>query len=192
MRIEFGARQRAFPGFAVQLADFEMIAYDHRGAPRDYQSTVRVSPVNNDRFEAYTHLARLNAPLQAPFMWDDDRPWLTNAAKKLASRLNPNQFKLSQARWDAGGWEQTQAEADQGLRPRPFARWTILGVGNNPGIHIIALGGILIGVGTPWAFYVKPLILRARKRRIQAELAAGRTPTRDHAEPQPEPVGASS
>ena len=192
VRIEFGARQRAFPGFAVQLADFEMIAYDHRGAPRDYQSTVRVSPVNNDRFEAYTHLARLNAPLQAPFMWDDDRPWLTNAAKKLASRLNPNQFKLSQARWDAGGWEQTQAEADQGLRPRPFARWTILGVGNNPGIHIIALGGILIGVGTPWAFYVKPLILRARKRRIQAELAAGRTPTRDHAEPQPEPVGASS
>jgi len=187
VRMMFGARQRPFPGFAVQLVDFNMIAYDHRGAPRDYQSTVRVVPTGEGAsFEAYTHLAKLNAPLQAPFMWSEERGLLANLAGTLGSRLNPRQFKLSQARWDASGWEESQAAADRGELPRPFARWTILGVGNNPGIHIIALGAILISVGTPWAFYVKPMIMRARKRRLQAELAGERT----HAEAaRPEPVG---
>jgi hypothetical protein len=129
-------------------------------------------------------LAKLNAPLQAPFMWSEDRSLVGNVIGTLASRLNPNQFKLSQARWDAGGWEQTQQMADQGQIPAPFARWTILGVGNNPGIHIIALGGILMALGTPWAFYVKPLIMQARKRKLQAQVA--------EAPPVAEPVGAST
>jgi hypothetical protein len=61
--------------------------------------------------------------------------------------------------------------------PRPFAQFTILGVGNNPGIHIIALGGILMVLGIPWAFYVKPALLRRRKLAIQRELmAAGKIP----------------
>lgn len=189
VRMVFGSKQRPLPGFAVQLVDFNMIAYDHRGAPRDYQSTVRVVPTGQGpSFEPYTHLAKLNAPLQAPFMWSDDRSLVANVFGTLASRLNPHQFKLSQAQWDAGGWEQTQAMADAGEIARPFARWTILGVGNNPGIHIIALGGILISVGTPWAFYVKPAIMRARKRKIQKELAASAPPK----VPAREPVGAES
>ena len=189
VRVMFGSKQRPLPGFAVQLVDFNMIAYDHRGAPRDYQSTVRVVPTGDGAdFEAYTHLAKLNAPLQAPFMWSDDRGLVANVAGTLASRLNPHQFKLSQAQWDAGGWEQTQQMADAGQLARPFARWTILGVGNNPGIHIIAFGGILISVGTPWAFYVKPAIMRARKRKIQKELAASSTTD----VPSPEPVGAET
>jgi hypothetical protein len=184
VRLKFGSRQRPLPGFAIQLEDFQMISYDHRGAPRDYQSTVRVTPVDDAPFDAYTHLAKLNAPLQAPFMWSEDRSLVGNVIGTLASRLNPNQFKLSQARWDAGGWEQTQQMADQGQISAPFARWTILGVGNNPGIHIIALGGILMALGTPWAFYVKPLIMQARKRKLQAQVA--------EAPPVAEPVGAST
>jgi hypothetical protein len=190
LTLAFGRRAHLLPGFAVQLVDFQMLAYDHRGAPRDYQSTVRVLPVPVEGrvrlAEPFIHVTKLNAPLQAPFMWNDDRAWMTNMAGLLRSRLNPEQFKFSQSGWDQQGWAETQAQVDQGILRRPFASFTILGVGNNPGIHIIALGAILMSVGIPWAFYVKPWIIRRRKARIAAQVAAGAfrpTPSR----PTPSP-----
>lgn len=170
--LAFGRRQYRLPGFELRLVDFEMVSYDHRGAPRDYQSLLRVDPTGPESFKPYEHVTRLNAPLTAPFHWRRDRPLLVNLGLRLAAGLNPAQFKFSQAGWDAQGWQETQAQADAGLIPRPFVRFTILGVGNNPGIHIIALGGILMGVGIPWAFYFKPWLLRQRKRRIQSRLKA--------------------
>jgi hypothetical protein len=62
---------------------------------------------------------------------------------------------------------------DQGLRKRPFASFTILGVGNNPGIHIVAFGAILMSVGIPWAFYLKPVILKRRRAKVAKRVAAG-------------------
>lgn len=189
LHLAFGRLRYPLPGFMVQLMDFQMKAYDHRGAPRDYQSMVRVIPQQFrdvpagpiqaavDRIAGPTapfeHITKLNAPLQAPFMWSDERGWLRNAGGQLLSRLNPQQFKFSQAGWDAEGWRQTQAAADRGELPRPFAQFTILGVGNNPGIHVIALGGILMSVGIPWAFYIKPLIMQRRKKRLKASIEAG-------------------
>lgn len=177
LALAFGRLRYTLPGFMIQLADFQMIAYDHRGAPRDYQSLIRVSPLANiknpPKFEGYEHVTKLNAPLQAPFMWSDKRPYLANVFGTLASRLSPRQFKFSQAGWDSRTWQETQKLVDQGRLPRPYVTFTILGVGNNPGIHIVALGAILMSVGIPWAFYVKPLILKARKRRLKAQVAAG-------------------
>ncbi len=168
----FGRWKHRLPNFTVALVDFEMIAYDHRGAPRDYQTVLRVSPVG-DAFTEYTHKASLNYPLMAPFMWSESRGPLANLLGRLASGLSPHQFKFSQAGWDATGWRQTQAMADQGMIQRPFVQFTILQVGNNPGIHVIALGAVLMGLGIPWAFYVKPWLVRREKARIQRELAAG-------------------
>ncbi|GIK19387.1 MAG: hypothetical protein DYG93_12285 [Leptolyngbya sp. PLA2] len=187
----FGRRQHPLPGFEVSLVDFQMLSYDHRGAPRDYQSIVRVTPTTLD-FEPYEHVAKLNEPLRAPWRWDDRRSWVANVATRLSAGLDPRQFKFSQAGWDAEGWRRTQEMADQGLVPRPFAQFTILQVGNNPGIHVIAGGGILMGVGIPWAFYVKPLILQRRKRRIQRELAEGtyRPPVRLAPTQAVQPAGA--
>ncbi len=173
LRLTFGRRQYRLPGFSVQLMDFEMIAYDHRGAPRDYQSMLRVRPTGDSRFQGFEHVTKLNSPLTAPFHWDDDRAWVSNFFGRLASGLDPDQFKFSQAGWDQAGWQKTQQQADAGLVPRPFVSYTILGVGNNPGIHIIAMGGIMMGVGIPWAFYVKPYLVRREKKKIQAQLAAG-------------------
>lgn len=176
VKLAFGRRRHPLGDprapFHLSLVNFEMIAYDHRGAPRDYQSVLRVEPTDG-RFEPYEHVTKLNAPLRAPFMWSGSRSWLANVGMTIASGLNPFQFKLSQAGWDAEGWKQTQQLADQGLIPRPYASFTILGVGNNPGIHIIALGAVLMAVGIPWAFYVKPWLLRRRKAKIQAQLKAG-------------------
>jgi hypothetical protein len=173
IELAFGRLQHPLPGFLIQLADFQMISYDHRGSPRDYQSLIRVTPTDAD-FVAFEHITKLNAPLRAPFLWDDRRPLPTNIIGTLQAGLSPFQFKFSQAGWDSQGWQQSQEQADAGLLKRPFARFTILGVGNNPGIHIIALGGVLMGIGIPWAFYLKPYLVRREKRRIQAELASGK------------------
>ncbi|MGP1272358.1 MAG: hypothetical protein ACTS22_03415 [Phycisphaerales bacterium] len=192
LALVFGRVQQRLPGFQLRLIDFEMLAYDHRGAPRDYQSLVRVEPQANapDPIEPYDHVTKLNSPLKAPFLWSDARALPANIAGELLSHLTPTQFKFSQAGWDRSGWEQSQELVDQGLLDRPRASFTILGVGNNPGIHIIALGGVLMGVGTPWAFYVKPWLLRRQKRRIQRELAAG--PAQAEPSVEPHPVGAAS
>mgnify|MGYP007080184394 CR=1 FL=1 len=166
LTLAFGRTVHRFPNFALRLIDFEMISYDHRGSPRDYQSIVQVSPVDAT-FAQFDHVTKLNEPLMAPFHWSSDRSWMANFFGRLASGLSPFQFKLSQAGWDQSGWSQTQKQADAGQVPRPFAKFTILGVGNNPGIHVVALGGILMGLGIPWAFYVKPWLVQREKRRLQ-------------------------
>lgn len=182
LQLAFGRLQRPFPDFTVSMVDFRMIAYDHRGAPRDYQSTVRVAPVlgaieSGRGFEAYEHLIKLNEPLRAPFHWDPEANLLSNTARRLLAGLDPDQFKLSQAGWDRAGWEETQAAADRGELPGPRVSFTILGVGNNPGIHVIAFGSVLIGVGIPWAFYIKPWLVRREKERLAAAVREGRIQT---------------
>ncbi|MEO1009499.1 MAG: hypothetical protein AAFX79_13130 [Planctomycetota bacterium] len=172
VQLAFGRAMRRLPGFQVRLADFEMVSYDHRGAPRDYRSTVLVEPSGPDEwFEPYTRKTQLNAPLRAPFVWSEERSLPANIAGFFGSRLDPSQFKFAQAGWDAQGWERTQALADAGEIPRPYAQFTILHVGNNPGIHVIALGGVLMAVGTPWAFYVKPWMVRRQKRALAERVA---------------------
>ena len=71
------------------------------------------------------------------------------------------------------GLKITQAQADAGFLKKPYASFTILGVGNSPGIHVIAFGGILMGLGIPWAFYIKPWLVQREKRRIMEQVKAG-------------------
>lgn len=177
--LAFGRQWHEFPGFALRMHDFHLVEYAHRGAPRDYQSTVEVIPTGgDDAFEAYTDVVRLNAPLRAPY---DSRHDASAAPVRLVNRLvsglNPNEFKLSQAGWDPQTWNQTQALVDRGALETPSVRFTILHVGNNPGIHVIALGGILMGVGIPWAFYVKPWLVKRASRAIQKQRVAGQMPS---------------
>lgn len=167
LTLQFGRVWHGFPNFGIQLVDFQMIAYDYRGAPRDYQSMVQVSPmVQNAGFDLYQHVVRLNSPLRAPYIWSASRGLLANVGLRMTSGLNPSQYKLSQSGWDRDGWMRTQQMTDAGQLKRPFARYTILQVGNNPGIHIIAFGGILMSIGIPWAFYVKPLLVKREKRKL--------------------------
>ncbi|MEO1583027.1 MAG: hypothetical protein AAFR96_00460 [Planctomycetota bacterium] len=192
--VMFGRQWFSLPGFQLRLIDFEMIAYDHRGAPRDYQSLVRVEPSieRASLAEPYDHVTKLNAPLKAPFLWNDSRNIAANVAGELVSHLSPYQFKFSQAGWDRQGWEETQAQVDAGLAQAPTVRFTILGVGNNPGIHVIALGGVLMGVGIPWAFYIKPWLVKRKKKQIQAQLARDAASRAAESKPHPQPVGAAT
>ncbi|MEZ6235881.1 MAG: hypothetical protein R3B68_17010, partial [Phycisphaerales bacterium] len=184
LRLVFGRRQHRLPGFQVRLVDFQMLAYDHRGAPRDYQSIVRVEPIVDERgraaFDAFEHVTKLNAPLTAPFNTHADHGLVAGLVGRLAAGLDPDQYKFSQAGWDAEGWRESQTLADQGLLPRPRARFTILQVGNYPGIHVIALGGILMALGIPWAFYVKPWLVRRRRDSLAAAARGSTTEARRH------------
>lgn len=177
--LAFGRYQRQLPGFELALIDFEMIAYDHRGSPRDYQSVVRVMPNMfypgpKPEFDSFEHIVKLNNPLRAPYHWDPDKSWITNSITRLRAGMDPNQFKLSQSGWDRSGWMQSQQLVDQGVLDEPRANFTILGVGNNPGIHIIALGSIFMSIGIPWAFYFKPYLVKREKRRLAAQFASGK------------------
>lgn len=197
VELAFGRRQYPLPGFQLRLEDFEMVAYEHRGAPRDYRSLVRVEPAGNDPAlsEPYTHTTQLNAPLTAPFnKRGEDAAGPIGLMRKLVVGMNPNQFKFSQAGWDQSGWNQSQAAADRGEVPRPFARFTILGVGNNPGIYIIALGGVLMSIGIPWAFYIKPWLIRRESAKLRAQhaSAAEAKPKKKTADPIPEPEEAGA
>lgn len=64
-------------------------------------------------------------------------------------------WTLFQAQWDPNG-----------------QRFTVLGVGNRPGVWVMSGGAILMVTGLMYAFYVKPLIISARKKRALAEAEA--------------------
>jgi len=52
-------------------------------------------------------------------------------------------------------------------------------VGNNPGIYIIAAGGAMIGLGIPWAFWIKPALVRRKSRKLQQRVAT-QSPSQPH------------
>jgi hypothetical protein len=167
--LAFGRRYHRFPGFAVQLRDFEMTPFPHSTLPKDFKSEVTIirDPLAPSRREE-ARATSLNNPLlvRVPFAGRADAPTVVNWAGWLVSWV-------SQTGWDAGGWNTSKAAADRGEVPRAMARFTILGVGNNPGIYVIATGGVMMALGTLWAFYVKPWLVQREKRRIQRALAEG-------------------
>lgn len=196
VRVAFGRLYRPWSDMAVRLKDFEMTPYPHSTQARDFRSDLMVAipPRDAEARARAGHVATaadpfaratpftvieastsLNEPLllTPPFAWDDRAPWGMNAVRWLGYQLGATRFKFSQSGWDQEGWTRTKAAADRGEMERPLVRWTILGVGNNPGIYIIAAGAVMMSVGIPYAFYVKPWIVQRRKRRIQAQLAAG-------------------
>lgn len=62
-------------------------------------------------------------------------------------------------------WTLFQAQFDK------EQRWTVLGVGNRPGVWIMTAGCVLITVGLLYAFYLKPIIIRKMKEKALREAA---------------------
>ncbi len=140
------SRQRLALPFSLQLEEFAMTPYPGSTIPRDFQSTLLITERDGS---TSTGITRLNNP------------------------LIHHGFKLSQTGWDPGNPRSPQNDAkNEAGRFINQQRFSILGVGNNVGIRIIFIGSCLIVIGIPWAFYLKPLLLRRRKQAIQRELAA--------------------
>jgi hypothetical protein len=73
-----------------------------------------------------------------------------------------------------GAWLFFQAQWDPDGQ-----RWTILGVGNRPGVWVMIAGCVMIVSGVLYAFYAKPLIIRRMKRKALEQAAARRTMKRE-------------
>jgi hypothetical protein len=177
VHVMFGRHRHEFwPPMTVRLKDFQMTPYPNSTTPQDYKSEVVVTPRWDDpaNTQGEVRQTSLNNPLLivTPYVAPEGMPALGRILGRLMSLIAPNQYKFAQAGWDQAGWRQTEAMVAAGQLKRPMARFTILGVGNNPGIYIIAAGAVMMSVGIPWAFYLKPWLMKRQKRRIQSRLAA--------------------
>jgi len=80
-------------------------------------------------------------------------------ARELVAQLNAPAadagFYYFQSAWDG--------HDDAG----PGERFSVIGVGNRPGIPGMITGALLIFFGIGYAFYVKPMLLNARKRQLK-------------------------
>jgi hypothetical protein len=190
IELSFGRLWHLLPGLGLELADFSMTPYPHSEQPQDFRSDLIVTKFNSAGEPVATEkrFTSLNEPLlESPFIWDGGRSSFVNAKAWIGSLLGDTRFKFSQNGWDNTGWTETKARAERGELKRPLGRFTILGVGNNPGIKIIALGAVLTCAGIPWAFYIKPWMIKRRKLALAATAAGGK-PT---ARPMKAPVPAS-
>ncbi|MCC6240099.1 MAG: hypothetical protein IT448_07370 [Phycisphaerales bacterium] len=92
--------------------------------------------------------------------------------------LGDSYWTLFQAQWDPDG-----------------QRFTVLGVGNRPGVWVMTLGCVMITVGLLWAFYLKPVLIRRMKQKALAKaMASGRLAPgkiRQQNQPQDEPVASA-
>jgi len=170
LEVAFSRTQRDLP-FRLQLVGFDMIPYPGSDIPNDYVSTLAVIPEtqpgeNRDR-QFIQGKTRLNDPLYV------------------------EGYKLSQVGWDPGEKTAPNHEAtdDQG-RLVNQQRFSIIGVGNNPGIAMIWTGLILTSLGIPWALWVKPMIVRRKatklREQLQREKAAGDFTTEHATDAEPE------
>ncbi|MBT3198376.1 MAG: hypothetical protein HN350_00510 [Phycisphaerales bacterium] len=86
------------------------------------------------------------------------------ATLKLNFPISIGSYRLHQSTW------QPKAETPSNYND-PAA--IVLGVADRPGIWLIFVGSIMLCAGFPYAFYIKPLILRARvKAKIKAAAEA--------------------
>jgi hypothetical protein len=94
----------------------------------------------------------------------------TDAAGKtetLTARLN-NPAESHGLYYFQSGW-------DGNDNAPPEKRFSILGVGNRPGLTTMLVGSILIVIGIGYAFYIKPILLNAKKKSLAAWAAAQQT-----------------
>ncbi|MEO0515387.1 MAG: hypothetical protein AAF086_08870, partial [Planctomycetota bacterium] len=161
VEIAFGRRRMTLP-FAVAMTDFAMTPYPGSDIPQDFQSELLIYPTDENG-QANGTPDRASPRMNHPVVHrTDDVP------------LPLRKIKLSQAGWDPG--DPATSAQDKLLRDANGRfvnqqRFTILGVGNNVGIRVIALGGFLMAIGIPYAFYVKPWMMKRRARQLAADVA---------------------
>ncbi|MCC7205475.1 MAG: hypothetical protein IT441_10375 [Phycisphaeraceae bacterium] len=183
--LAFSRVRRSLP-LAIKLDRFEMQPYPGSQIPRDFVASLEIQHVDAQgqlTGQIEHGEARLNNPLIARGLtWQEAKAWAGgNPIAAGMHYLQMGKLKISQIAWDPGdpGDPRKDEKDDQGQFTRQ-QRYTILGVGNNAAIQVIFVGAVLVAVGIPWAFYIKPLLARQQKKRIQAQLACeGRLPARE-------------
>ena len=145
LRFQLGNTRRQIPG-RVTLDAFELVPYagdfTADSAMRDFKSLLTVDPRGGEPMPATVSLNRPHY-LDVP------------VAGPLAAIWPGESWLLFQSQWDP----ENQA-------------FTVLGVGNRPGVMTMVVGCVMIVGGLLFAFYVKPMILNRRKAKALAAASA--------------------
>ncbi len=165
------SRSRYTLPFTVSLQAFDVEMYPSSDQPRDFIATLQVDAIGEDGKTTSPRIFK--ASMNNPVSYHPP-----NAA------LGMGTIKLSQVQWDPGDPQMPaglKAQTDEAGRYVNKHRFTVIGVSNNVGIQIIALGAIMVGAGIPWAFWVKPWMLRRRARQAVERQLAQRQATANEA-----------
>lgn len=148
LQIAFSRSRLSLP-FRMRLKEFTMTPYPGTEIPRDFASVLELA--DRDRqSEPVVGRSHLNNPLVY------------------------RGYKISQSGWDPGdAADPARNEKSADGRFLNQQRYTILGIGNNIAIQAVFVGSLLLVLGIPWAFYVKPAIQQKRKQRWQTLVSAG-------------------
>ena len=114
-----------------------------------------------DKLEAFAYAGMDPA---AAAMIRDYRSTITLVDREGGATRTDTVFLNSPVFYDGGKWIFFQSQFD--LQSQ---RWSVLGVGNRPGVHVMVSGCILIIVGIFYAFYVKPVLIRRMKAKAIAQ-----------------------
>lgn len=133
-------RPVAMPLASCRLALREFTPVVHPGesveGARDFRAVVQAA---NESGPTMTKTIALNRPLSLP----------------LRGGILPSRMSIVHASWDREGWERDGTEG---------VRFAIFGVSVVRGAELIAAGAACMAMGTPWAFYIKPWLVRRRAR----------------------------
>ncbi len=146
VKLQLGNTRRDMPA-RVRLDGFELVPYagdfTNESAMRDFRSHLTIEPLGQEAADA---VVRLN------------KPHYMNIARggPFGGLLPAESWLLFQSQWDP----ENQS-------------FTVLGVGNRPGITTMIVGCCMVVAGLMWAFYVKPVILRRRKAAALAAAGVG-------------------
>lgn len=87
-------------------------------------------------------------------------------AEKIDAKLNAPAVHMGLT-YSQSGWDTNPKANDED-------RFTVLNIGNRPGTTVMLLGCTLMGLGILYAFYVKPILLEAKRKQLAAWSQGGR------------------
>ena len=150
LQLQLGQAWHPMPA-RVRLDAFELVKYP--GATegtmmhRDFKSTVTI--FEPDTGAELVDTAHMNNPI-----YFGRPPYVPASVGKVTGGVLGGYWTLFQAQWDPNG-----------------QRYTVLGVGNRPGIGIMTVGCVLMTIGLMYAFYLKPVIIARMKKAALAKAA---------------------
>jgi hypothetical protein len=148
LQLQLGQAWEPMPA-PVRLDKFELVKYpgatENTMMHRDFMSTVAIR--EPDTGAEIIDTAHMNNPI-----YFGRPPYVPAGVGRVTGSVLGGYWTLFQAQWDPNG-----------------QRYTVLGVGNRPGIGIMTLGCVLMVVGLMYAFYLKPVIIARMKKAALAK-----------------------
>lgn len=154
------------------------------------------APVVLDDFAVDTHIGGFTGSTSSIMDWQslvrfqgEDGQWLPPQSVRVNKPTEFDGYWFFQAQWDPP--EPPRGPGDPGSAG---LNYTVLGVGNRNGVHVMLAGCCIAVFGMIWSFYWKPVLKRRRQQAIYAQVRTTNaldTQSASNVEHEREPVGAA-